>query len=300
MVESLHSSFKESTHLPFPKFLAARHDLWLERTYGLKSDVTDSTLRSYRFTNIWRELDRGTVYLFNSVQKKFIADTTKLVCHSILYRLFNLPDPYERVLAEFGDSFYLDAKAEDLLSFINSLPVMYSAAYTRQVNMPKTCEQLVRLEPRALEIEKSLATGDPRLVRNSLLKVYSIGVFTADQLTMDLCWSGGPFSSANFSPSLGPGAKDGLVICKNEGYGENLILLAMIGENAIAEEKRPSVNGLPISFDMRALEHSLCEYSKYVKTYNNAVSGRAGKRVYASHAERPEIPYSWERPRFVQ
>lgn len=286
----------EARQLTFAEFLTARHSLWLERTYGLESEVTDQTLRSFRFTNLWRELDRGTVYLFNSVQRRFLGDTVKLICHSLLYRLFNLADPYERVSREFGDSFYLETKATDLLAFIEALPVMYSAAYTRQVNMPKTCDQFVRLEEHALEIEKALLTGNPLAVRKALLAVYSIGQFTADQMTMDLCWAGGPFSGSDFSPELGPGAKEGLDICRETGLGDDFSYLMHLGETAVSEAARPTVTGHAISFDMRALEHSLCEFSKYVKTYNRSVTGRAGKRVYSPADQQIGLPYSWGPP----
>ena len=290
----------ETQRLSFSDFLTARHSLWLERTYGLASEVTDQTLREFRFTNLWRELDRGTVYLFNSVQQRFVGDSIRLICHSLLYRLFNLPDPYERVLREFGDSFYLEAEAGDLLSFVEALPVMYSAAYTRQVSMPKTCDQFVRLEERAAEVEKALTAGDAFAVRKALLKIYSIGPFTADQMTMDLCWDGGPFRGSDFAPELGPGAKEGLNICREDGDGDNFSHLIFLGETAVSRETRPIVAGQPISFDMRALEHSLCEFSKYVKTYNRAVSGRAGKRVYSPADQPIGLPYSWGDPALLQ
>ena len=286
----------EARQLSFAEFLTARHSLWLERTYGVASAVDDASLRSFRFTNLWRELDRGTVYLFNEVQQRFLHDTTMLICHSILYRVFNHADPYERVSREFGDYFYLDSKASDLFSFIKELPIGCSAAYARQVNVQKTSEQLTRLQPHALEIEKALIAGDALAVRKAVLKIYSIGKFTADQATMDFCWEGGPFAGSDFSPSLGPGARDGLETCRLSGDGDDLSRLLLVGDSALETDTRPTVGGRAVRFDMRALEHSLCEFSKYVKTHNRAAPGRAGKRVYSPASSPAGLPYSWSPP----
>ena len=277
--------------------MSARHLLWLERMYGLEANVIDPVLSNYRFTNIWRELDRGTVYLFNNVQQRFSGDTVKIICHSLLYRRFNLVDPYEKVVDEFGDCFYVDTNEADFVRFIETLPSLYSSAYTRLVNdMHKAWAQFTQLEDHALRIEKALIAGDSAAVRKALLKVYSVGPFTADQSTMDLCWPGGPFGDIDFSPRLGPGAQGGLKICSDLGYGDSLDTLLSIGDSAVARETRPTVEGLPIEFDMRALEHVLCEFAKYIKTKEKIGGRGAARRTYQPAAEPLELPFSWSDP----
>ena len=76
--------------LNFDRFTKARHDLWLERTYNIPAGPDSDELRPFHYTNLWRELDRGTVYLFNEVQQQSMAEPLKLVRDTIFYRTFNL------------------------------------------------------------------------------------------------------------------------------------------------------------------------------------------------------------------
>jgi hypothetical protein len=78
--------------LPITEFARLRHRMWLTKTYGEKKyPLPDaaSALTPYHFTNLWRELDRNSVYLFNDVQRRHDDDLLGSVIDTLRFRVFN-------------------------------------------------------------------------------------------------------------------------------------------------------------------------------------------------------------------
>jgi hypothetical protein len=280
--------------MTFREFTRARHQLWLERTYGLPAACGASPLRQHHYTNLWRELDRGTVFLFNGVQRPRLHDKPELIRHSILYRIFNVRETYEAVWKKFGNDLMGQVTAGNLYEFLSARERNFTNAYVRCCDLKLVCEQLVSLQDHVYDIGSKLEYGGADEAREAISKIYSFGAFTGDQLMMDLCWEGGPFD-VQFAPKFGPGAQRGLAYCMENGFG-NVTNLLRAGDEEIPEATRPTVNGLPIAYDLRTLEHTLCELSKHVK-YEGRGDRQVKMRRY-SRSERPvdPLPFAWGAP----
>ncbi|HEG8094291.1 TPA: hypothetical protein SFZ49_001971, partial [Campylobacter jejuni] len=94
----------------FFNFAYLRHLIWYRR-FKLKMDkpwTDDETLRTYKFLNVYRELDKGTIYINNYV-KNIATDEGKLVA-IILYKFYNTVDIFERLGVSPSD-FTTDTKS---------------------------------------------------------------------------------------------------------------------------------------------------------------------------------------------
>ncbi len=49
----------------------------------------DQILREYKFTNVFRDLDPGTIYITDRIIPVLKGDTSNLLFNLIIYRLFN-------------------------------------------------------------------------------------------------------------------------------------------------------------------------------------------------------------------
>lgn len=79
----------------FFEFINERHLIYLKRQRGDKWPWTnDKALREYKFTNIFRELDAGTVWYREHIREPF-ADHPLLFFNTVVYRAFNLVETGE-------------------------------------------------------------------------------------------------------------------------------------------------------------------------------------------------------------
>jgi hypothetical protein len=283
--------------LDFSSFTRARHELWLERSYGVKAGGEADSLRPFHYTNLWRELDRGTIYLFNHIQRPSLANPLKLVRDTILYRTFNLRETYEVMIDRWGEDFLQRVRSEELHDFLSRRERNFNGCYMRCNKLSLICKQLTALENTVEELVMQLGSGHGPGARKTISTLYSFGGFTGDQLMMDLCWQGGPFD-VEFQPKYGPGAQRGLQHCLDAGH-KDMDELLECGSLAIPPETRPVFQGKPIVYDFRTLEHTLCEYSKYVK-----LERRNGKQVKMRNYKPSELkaeplPFSWTEPSIV-
>lgn len=283
--------------LTFREFARARHELWLERTYGTAPEHAEhaEVLRPHHYTNLWRELDRGTVYLFNQVQRPRRADPVELVRHTIIYRAFNVRETYEAVCEKFGSSLHEGVTAENLYDFLSRRGRNFTNAYVRCCDLKLVCQQLAALDDVATSIGMRLDHNLVDEARDAISGIYSFGLFTGDQLMMDLCWEGGPFN-VRFSPGFGPGAERGLAYCLDNGFGGVSHLLD-VGEEEIPEDARPAVHGSPIAYDLRTLEHTLCELSKHIKFQERGDRQVKMRRYMPNESDpAPGLPWCWRDP----
>ena len=296
--------------LPITEFARLRHRMWLTKTYGEKKyPLPDaaSALTPYHFTNLWRELDRNSVYLFNDVQQPNGDDLAGSVLDTLRFRVFNKIETNEAMLAEFGSLDAAFANGKKLHSFLKEREGNFTGAYIRCPSLERLCDETQnnRLNPLADEIAELLQAGDGRGVRKKVTELYSIGSFLADQLAMDLTWIGGPVDAATgknaenlFTPGFGPGAKRGQAYCLETGQGTSQEVLENIRQ-VFASEPLPRVYGKPVGFNGRELEHTLCEYQKHVRVARSVT--RAGGKMRVFNQQRDPnrkvvaaLPYTWK------
>jgi len=295
--------------LPITEFARLRHRMWLTKTYGEKKyqlPEAASALTPYHFTNLWRELDRNSVYLFNDVQQPHGDDLPGAVLDTLRFRVFNKIETNEAVLAEFGSLDEGFSSGKNLYAFLKDREANFTGAYIRCPSLERLCDatETKNLAPLADEVAELLRAGDGRGVRKKVTELYSIGSFLADQLTMDLTWIGGPVDQETgrnaenlFTPKFGPGAKRGERYCLETGQGTAQEVLESIRQ-VFASEPVPRVYGKPVGFNGRELEHTLCEYQKHVRVAR-ATSPAGGKMRVFNQQRDPNrravaaLPYTW-------
>jgi hypothetical protein len=58
--------------------------------------TNDEILRDYKFTNVYRELDRSSQFIINNILIEHNQSVESVVFRTLLYRFFNLPDSFEK------------------------------------------------------------------------------------------------------------------------------------------------------------------------------------------------------------
>lgn len=286
--------------LTLAQFCEARHALWLERTYSIQAEQYSAhadELRQHHYTNLWRELDRHTVYLFNEVQSKS-SDLPRVVADTICFRAFNKIETHEAIVSQFGGWPEARQDWKALHEFLAKREANFTGAYVRCPDLKQVCVALSNLRGVATNTAEALERGAVKSSWKLLRGVYSFGDFLVDQLMMDLIWQGGPFSG-DFMPDLGPGATRGIQHCQESGQGGWDDVLQQV-DTALRPETRPTVDGVPVVYDARALEHSLCEYFKYIK-HRQAAGKKVKMRTYRkSGRELDKLPHRWGAPAVVR
>lgn len=294
--------------LPVDDFAVLRHKIWLRKTYGYNLPAEESEiLDCHHYTNIWRELDRNSVYLFNNIQPRELSSLHHTTWNTILFRLFNKIETHEAIIERFGSLVDGFKDPVALYAFLSNRTANFTGAYVRCPDLTQLCyaNSNEYLEPTVGAITEALLVGDAKAAWKGLRSIFSIGDFLADQLLMDLTWQGGAFdreivpASKFFVPDLGPGAKAGLAYCSETGQGTWAELLPRINEKLQAL-LLPQVNGSPVLFDERALEHTLCEYFKHVK-FQNRGDSTVKMRNYkpATGTKVDALPFSWTAPKGI-
>ena len=244
-----------------------RQRIYIRRFNGdPKPWTTDGILRDFRFTNVFRELDAGTLWM-----RKHLTDPNKdkpwrqILVNCSWYRLFNLIATGE--FLGWQEEWDAEAIAARLQARKDSgTPIFTHAHVVRGENgMNKSesiCSVVAEIDERS---EKILRVAKEQNTLESIFKelkrVYLIGDFMAYEIVTDLrhtpvlCNASDIMTWAN----LGPGALKGI---KRIGYD------ARDGAASMRRLLEESSNWLPENFppmEMRDIEHSLCEFDKYCR-----------------------------------
>jgi hypothetical protein len=274
------------------RFAALRQQLFMRRVRATPQPWTnDPILVQHRFTNVYRASDRVSQYLIREVIYTGAQTPDEVFFRTLLFKLFNRIDTWERLQERFGpiawESFNFERYSAALDELMAAGKRLYSAAYIMPApafgNQRKHRNHLRLLEhmmrdgaPRKVAAAKSLEN-----VFNILRGYPSLGDFLAFQFCIDLNYS----EVVNFSEMdfvvAGPGARDGISKCfaSTDGLSEEQVIRLM-AERAPEEFAR-----LHLSFETlwgRALQlidcqNVFCEVSKYARVAHPEVSGISGR-----------------------
>lgn len=268
----------------FWSFINERHRIYLKKTAGEPKPWTEDTiLRDYKFTNIFRELDRGTVWLReNFIQPHWDDDAGLIVANVSWYRMFNhwgtgarlgwqttwYPDGIKAVLRERmrqGEQVFTNAHiiwSEEGIPKIDAI-VDYASAVWKDRDVVAQ----VASHQNALEAVFSVLTG-----------FRGIGGFQAYEIVTDLRHTRllENATDINMWANMGPGAKRGLLRlglpAKNDKEGlmsmRQLLTRSMFslktGEHRSHSDAYRLEEHVPM-LELRDIEHSLCEFDKYCR-----------------------------------
>jgi hypothetical protein len=274
--------FGSVTVLDFAYWINERHKIYLLKEAGeLKSWTKDKILQQYKFTNAFRQLDKGTVALRNMLKGQIYSPL--IFFNIVWYRLFNwhehaknlgwcsnftMLETYIRKCHRTHKKIFTGAHMTTGVAFEDKHESYLRAcveAWNRRHEYAKMILEYNAQEKNAMQN-----------VFQILLGLYMVGKFIAYELVCDFRFT--PLL-ANAKDKLtwanmGPGAQRGLkrlgLPYKNQQQGlssmlvlyERLIDGELIDHNVA--EHLPFHDFHPESpFELREIEHSLCEFDKY-------------------------------------
>ncbi len=283
------------------KLINERHQVYLNKKAEKPKPWTkDWILQQYKFCNVFRELDTGTIALRQHTRTLVDAASEDLEMLPYLlwtvcwYRLFNevsnltdftgmgLPKDPDDLYSRLLPKYHRDAKVFTSAHMTTGIPGETKiVSYRRAVDMVWQ-----RKEDLAHGV---FETGTLQNAFNLLLPLYMIGKFNAYEMVCDFRWT--PLlrhaTDKLTWANVGPGAKRGLQRMgldpstagmvelysrARAGLGKHVIdsYLAAISGNYLAV----SGSDTPIwldgyfypPFELREIEHCLCEFDKYERT----------------------------------
>jgi hypothetical protein len=238
---------------------------WINERHGIYCGLPtdDEILLNWRFTNVFRQLDRGTVAIQSLLNGH---DESTIVKNLIVHRLFNwynttkamgvITDPKETASLLF----HREAQGEKMVTGAHMT--------TGQLGCSKT-ETIVSTMHAIWSYE---FLSPPETLKDSfqwLLEFgfFGVGKFIAYEIVCDMRFLiHRPWADALTWANIGPGCRRGL---KRLGMPVEIASLrelhARANEN-LADHVIQHLQGTYPPFELREIEHSLCEFDKYVRT----------------------------------
>lgn len=278
-------SIDEQTYQRFWDFLYERQLVWYKRNI-LKEPfpwTEDPVLLKYKFTNIYRELDTGTQYMFDNVLGK-TDDLSIELFNIILYRTYNLTSTWDHI----GFVYDFEKQKDELVATLDNLQSSGITIWTSAHMVPpyrtiegatKTQRMVKNLLPIWRERQSLLANiqscQDLKSIFKHFVKLLQYGPFLAYELTTDVTYTNiTTLSEDDYWANPGPGCKRGIkwIFPKlkdlkptTKDFEDCIIRIRNDQFTRLREEFQE------IAFDnkilsMRNIEHSLCEFDKYNRT----------------------------------
>jgi hypothetical protein len=255
-------------------FIQERHNIYLKKQAGLPKPWTqDKILGSYRFCNVYRELDSVTIWIHENWRYQHRNDPD-LWFAMVVARLINWPEsllamgypiPYDS--ARFIDTIH-DRQARGFKAFSGAYIVstnghaMDKAEYLDKYVLQPLWESREELRPMEGE---SLASYFEDLSRFN-----GMGSFMAGQVIADVKYAGCLFSAPDWWvwAASGPGSRRGLNRVTSRptdaswpGASWHSTLMELKAEI----DPRVSLAGMP-EIHAQDLQNCLCEFDKYERT----------------------------------
>lgn len=278
-----------STVEQFFAWINERHSIYERRSAGEPKPWTSwPEMLDYKFTNVFRELDRGTLEL-----RKMLKPTEHLrvamtptevnalvIFNVIWYRMFNRAEHATDV--GFVSSFHQledamrekEARGERLFTSAHM-----TVGRAGESKLDTTLESLFHVFARSQELAEALGKCDRmeqafELMTRKPFKFFGVGRFIRYEIITDLRWYpvwavGEPQDTCVWA-NIGPGCKRGL---QRLGYDVSLESLIRLWVNApyhldshvASHHASLTVPHWP-PFELREIEHSLCEFDKFERT----------------------------------
>lgn len=249
----------------FFQFVHERQEIWLRKARGEDPPWTqDSILSKYVFCNVYRELDRGTVFLRGHLMRLNTFEE-HLWC-SIVYRLLNRVESFHFWKGSIPTR-------SDWPGFVCHLTQLHNEGKKIFSN----AHQTMGLEryARTIEVVRSMNLADlprdPRELYCEMRELENVGNFFAWQIVCDMLESKLLSSGENSFVVLGPGAKRGLERIFNDTSESHVETLRWICPEVFKRLRLDFhyIEGRQLT--LKNIEHCLCEFEKYK---NNMRGGR--------------------------
>ena len=283
----------------FIYWIKERHTIYIKRKNGQSKPWTDDTiLQSNFFTNPYRENDKTTVWFRENIRDK-IRDRPEVLLATIIYRWFNwIPTAKELLFyngwSESGENLFLywdTLRASERLSklsqvFTGAFVIAGSKGETKVNSTCRRIDQIWNDQKNLLLKARHWNSQGMQSAHQELKRYEGLGGFMAYEIVTDLRYTyfleQAPDKLTWCNP--GPGAIRGMYRLLGLEFtkGENNKSLP-VPENWtekiiwLLDSTRTKLSKMP-TFEMREIEHSLCEWDKYERVLWG--DGRS-KRKYA-------------------
>lgn len=263
----------------FFAFVEERHAIYVRRTRGDPWPWTeDAVLQKWKFTNIYRELDTGTIWLRENIREPY-ADHPELFFNVILYRMYN-HIPTAKVVGYIENDNQLSQVVDNVQRFKDAgnriwtnahmLSGMLGGGGSKIIQIFGTGMGYAWLRRKELEPTKD-DTLESTFVK--LDKIPTVGGFLAYEMVSDLRYTRYLQHAADIMTwaNAGPGCQRGMQRLlgypikprdKSLRYPSQRDYLYIM--RFLLEESKNWLPKWMPAWEMREVEHSLCEYSKYM------------------------------------
>ena len=274
-------------------------------------------LQAFKFCNIYRELDSGTIAISKHIINSDISPEDKLL-NIIAYRIFNKKDTFERIFdrllsSKNFDPGKLETKLDNVKGAIFSDAYLISShpfdpsyrPHDKHVQVLMMLNSLIPLLPSILQ---NLKNNDGKKSLEILEKHISMaGPFLSGQILLDCTYSTnsrGEKDIVLYTPNdflvVGPGAKWGLEILfnkklsKTQADKECRFLYKSQKEFFELLKNQKNKNWLDVKWNnknycgkdyisLHDIQGCLCEFRKYYRLLNGE---RAKKRYFKNYSEK--------------
>lgn len=210
-------------------FVEERHRIYLKKEVKkMERPWTDDwILRSFRFCNMYRSLDRVTL----DIMGRWInpqLDNPNIGLLAILGRVINLPSTLD-LLVDAGFTFEKKPNSERMFALFNKIKGrgdrLVTGAYTVNTVFPKSHDQIdgskadyianslaPELWSKRQVVAQGLASGSFKEAISAMKQVHGIGTFIGNQAAVDLSYTKilGSCPDINTTWSPGPGTTKGI------------------------------------------------------------------------------------------
>ncbi|WP_027418699.1 nucleotide kinase domain-containing protein [Crocinitomix catalasitica] len=276
------------------KFAVERQNIFYNKIHKESLLTNDVILQEYKFTNVYRVLDRVSQYLISDVIYRHDNDPRNILFRILLFKIFNKIETWDYLEHELDgisyDSFDFDRYDNVLTSLLDNKVSIYSAAYimasakSRYGQRRKHQNHLLMIEEMIEDglAEKLMRSKDMKEGYELMLCYPSIGTFLAYQLITDINYS----EITNYSEmefvKAGPGAIEGIQKCfsdiGNKSY-EDII-------RYVTNTQEYHFQRLDLNFSylnkrkLRLIDcqNIFCEVAKYSRVAHPEFSGLNGRK----------------------
>lgn len=236
-----------------------REKIWMKKQAGEPWPWTkDKILQKYKFTNVYREKDKVTIQLRERTKR--IKNPIKLFWHIVVFRMFNWPPTYDKLLPIIDSWTYVKA-VKILRKMKDNKEKIFTGAYIvtnsgvsglKYELMAKALTKIHKSPIKTLSIERE---NSLRYATDYLCQFPMIGKFVAYEIVTDLRHTKilNRATDINVWANVGPGAKRGIKRIWDAEKIDPLSAMQFLLSKA------------NFQMEMRDIEHSLCEFHKYMK-----------------------------------
>ena len=276
------------------KFATERQNIFYNKLRNEHTLTDDLILKDYKFTNVYRVLDRVSQYLISDVIYRDEHEPRNILFRILLFKIFNKIETWECLERELGQISYHSfdfAICDDILSnLLDNKVSIYSAAYIMasaksRYGMKRKHQNHLLMIKEMIEdglAEKLMTSKSMKEGYELLLNYPSIGTFLAYQLITDINYS----ELTNYSEmefvKAGPGAIEGIQKCFGDiGRYSYEDVIKYVTDTQEYHFERLGLNFHYINgrrLQLIDCQNIFCEVAKYSRVAHPEFSGTNGRK----------------------